>query len=200
MRKQQRFVAIEGPVSYIIGFHDTTDVSVTQHTTHRADPAVPISHPGDTIHRTGLTRAETHTFVNTSREFAMLFEVNGHTLKLCASDYIALAVGDRVRAVCEPIPDCPMLVRDWHNQTRGIRLRDLPTPLASVATEICFSLILIVIGLGAVFLSGDDGDARTFTLIGCGLVAFAALCALSANRGAARTARTHAELDRLTRR
>ena len=79
MRKQQRFVAIEGPVSYIIGFHDTTDVSVTQHTTHRADPAVPISHPGDTIHRTGLTRAETHTFVNTSREFAMLFEVNGHT-------------------------------------------------------------------------------------------------------------------------
>ena len=82
MRKQQRFVANEGPVSYIIGFHDTTDVSVTQHTTHRADPAVPISHPGDTIHRTGLTRAETHTFVNTFREFAMLFEVNGHTLKL----------------------------------------------------------------------------------------------------------------------
>jgi hypothetical protein len=197
MRGQQRFVAIEGPVSYIIGSHDTTDVSVTQHTTHREEPAMPFAHPDDAIHRRGLTRTEMHTFVNTSREFAMLFEVNGHTLKLSASDYIALAVGDRIRAVCESVPDCPMLVRDWHNQTRGIRFRDLPAPLASVATEISLSLILLVIGFGAVLLSGNGRDARTFTLIGCGLVAFAALCALSAYRGAARTARTHAELDRL---
>jgi hypothetical protein len=197
MRTTGRFVVVDGKVDHIIGSHDTTDVNITEQITTHPDDGPYSADPFDQ-RRHGFTRTETHTFVNTSREFAMLFEVNGHTLKLASADYIALATGDSVRAVCERVPDCPLLVLDWSNRTRGIRWRALPSPLAGAASEIGGSLVLLAIGIGAVFLWRDFDGSILPPLIGGGAVVLAGLAAIGAYRRADGLARTHAELDRLT--
>lgn len=196
MTEADHFVVIDGAVTYIIGSHDTTDVQITRHTTHYPHPATPFEDPLTPHRQVALTRPETHTFINSSREFVMLFEVNGRTLKLVCEDYIALAVGDQIRATCDPVPDCPLLVRDWHNKTRGIRARMVPAPLAGVASEIGASIVLLVIGAASMLVSDDFPGSPFPTVIALGALLFASLCAFSAYRGADRLARVHRALDR----
>ena len=118
MIAQSRFlVVVEGPIDRILGSHRTTDVSITEHTSSRPGTAG------------GAHQTETHIFVHTSREFAMLLEVKGRTLKLVNDYYIAAAEGDDVRALCEPTHNGPLVVKDWHNRTRSIRFRHVPRPL-----------------------------------------------------------------------
>jgi hypothetical protein len=158
----------------------------------------PVSADPDRRHET-VPHTETHTFVNTSREFAMLLEVKGRTLKLVSDDYLAVAVGDTVRAVCEPSVNGPLYVRDWHNVSRSIRFRTIPAPLAGAATAIGFSIILLVIGYGALSMWGSFESSLALPLVGMSLVLAAAVCAVSAYRTAKRLFHIQAALDRLAR-
>lgn len=180
-----RFLVIEGPIDRILGSHRTTDVSITEHTSSR---------PGTTgaAHQT-----ETHTFVNTSREFAMLLEVKGRTLKLVSDDYIAATEGDDVRALCEPTHNGPLVVKDWHNRSRAIRFRHVPQPLSGVATELLWTIILLLAGIGVIVGFWPEADALFPTLVGVALLVAAAILAGAAVRKASGFARIHAELDRL---
>lgn len=192
-----RFKAIFGPVTRILGSHDTTDISITEHTTTRHDPHPGFDPNAPHLH-SGHTRTETHTFVNTTREFVMLLEVEGRTLKLASNDYLAVAVGDTVRAICEPNPNGPLIVLDWHNVTRDIRFRTLPSPLAGVTAEIACSVVLLAAGIGTLVGFAHEADATFPRLVVIALVAAAAILAVFAYRGADRLSQRHAELDRLT--
>ena len=115
-----RYECIKGTVDRVIGSHQTTDVRITEETTM-------AMHQSSSAH--GHHHSETHTFVNTSREFAMLIEVQGHTLTLVSDEYIAVAIGGEVQAICEVVPDAAMRVLDWSNATRKIRFRTISSPL-----------------------------------------------------------------------
>jgi hypothetical protein len=191
------FKAIFGPVTRILGSHDTTDISIAEHTTTRHEPHPGFDPNASHLHA-GNTHTETHTFVNTAREFVMLLEVEGRTLKLASNDYLAVAVGDTVRAICEPNPNGQLVVLDWHNVTRGIRFRTLPSPLAGVAAQIIWSLALLAAGCGMLFGFAQAADALFPRLVAIALVVAAAILAVAAYGGADRLSQGHAELDRLT--
>ena len=179
------YQCIEGTVDRILGSHRTTDVNITESTTTH-HPVTP-----DTQYRT-----ETHTFVNTSREFVMLLEVKGRTLRLVSNDYIAVAVGDEVRAICEPVTDAPLMVRDWCNTTRSIRFRTVQTPLEGAGADLAWAGILVFIGAICLFVYlRYDNDGFKWGALGA--VIMAALLALYAMRTADHLARINAELDRL---
>jgi hypothetical protein len=180
-----RFLVVEGPIDRILGSHRTTDVSITEHTSSRPGTA-------GAAHQT-----DTHAFVNTSREFAMLLEVKGRTLKLVSDDYIAAAEGDVVRALCEPTHNGPLVVKDWHNRTRSIRFRNVPRPLAGVAANIVWTVILLIAGVGTVLGFRQESHAFFPTLIGVALLAASALLAAATVQKASALAQAHAELDRL---
>lgn len=179
------YQCIEGTVDRILGSHRTTDVSITESTTTH-HPVTP-----DTQYR-----AETHTFVNTSREFVMLLEVKGRTLRLVSNDYIAVAMGDDVRAICEPVADAPLMVRDWCNTTRSIRFRTVQTPLEGVGADLAWAGILVLVGMICLYVYlRYDSDGFKWGALGAVIVA--ALLALYAMRTADHLARINAELDRL---
>lgn len=180
-----RFLVVEGPIDRILGSHRTTDVSITEHTSSRPGTA-------GAAHQT-----ETHTFVNKSREFAMLLEVKGRTLKLISDDYIAAAEGDDVRALCQPTHNGPLVVKDWHNRSRAIRFRHVPRPLSGVATELLWTVILLIAGIGIIVGFRAETDALFPTLIGVALLVADAILAAATVRKASGLARVHAELDRL---
>lgn len=183
MTSRSRFQVVEGPVTRIIGSHRTTDVSVNEHTSTQH----PV--PPDTHYRT-----ETHTFVNSAREFVMLLEVKGRTLKLVSDDYIALAEGDLVRAICEPLPQGPLRVVDWLNRTRSIAFRSIPQPSDGLGQRLFVCAILGALGTSFVL----SGAPLLFHIVG-GFVLLAAIAILAEGGVAFRSrARTHAELDRLT--
>lgn len=181
-----RFLEVEGPIDRILGSHRTTDVSITEHTSSRRDGSVGASH-----------HSETHTFVNTSREFVMLIELKGRTLKLVSDDYIAAAEGDLVRALCEPTHNGPLLVKDWHNRTRSIRFRNVAQPLAGVAADVVWTVILLIAGVGVILGFRQESEAFFPTLIGVALLAVATILAVATMRKASGLAHVHAELDRL---
>jgi len=180
-----RFLVVEGRIDRILGSHRTTDVSITEHTSSRPGTAG------------GAHQTETHTFVNTSREFAMLLEVKGRTLKLVSDDYIAAAEGDDVRALCEPTYNGPLVVKDWHNRSRAIRFRRVPQPLSGVATELLWTIILLFAGGGVIVGFWLEADALFPSLVGVALLIVAAILAAATVRKASGLARVHAELDRL---
>jgi len=180
-----RFLVVEGPIDRILGSHRTTDVSITEHTSSRPGTA-------GAAHQT-----DTHTFVNTSREFAMLLEVKGRTLKLVSDDYIAAAEGDDVRALCQPTHNGPLVVKDWHNRTRSIRFRNVPRPLAGVAANIVWTIILMLAGIGTVLGFTQESHALFPTLIGIALLLAATILAAATVHKASGLAHAHAELDRL---
>ena len=140
--------------------------------------------------------ADTHTFVNTSREFAILLEVKGFTLKLVSSDYIAVALGDHVRAICEFVTDAPLIVSEWSNITRKIRFRTVPMPLTAAAPSIGLAIIFVLLGLVCLytFARYEVEDLQWWAF---GAVALAAVLASNALHTADRMTRVHAELDRL---
>jgi hypothetical protein len=135
--------------------------------------------------------------VNTSREFAMLLEVKGRTLKLVSDDYIAAAEGDDVRALCQPTHNGPLVVKDWHNRTRSIRFRNVPRPLAGVAANIVWTIILMLAGIGTVLGFTQESHALFPTLIGIALLLAATILAAATVHKASGLAHAHAELDRL---
>lgn len=186
-KRLPRYECIEGTVDRILGSHQTTDVNITESTTTS-------THQSSSAH--GHHHSETHTFVNTSREFAMLLEVKGHTLKLVSNDYIAVATGDEVRAICEVVPDAAMQVLDWSNVTRKIRFRTIHEPLIAAAVPIVSTAIFGLAGLVFLYAFARYAveDMEWFTL---GALAVAGLSACYALRIADRVARLHAELDRL---
>lgn len=94
---------------------------------------------------------ETQTFVNTSRKFAMLLEVNGSTLKLVSGDYIAVAIGDEVRAICDVVPGNVLLVLDWWNATRRAGFRIIPRPLEAAAAPLIMAFVLTFLGLSCLY-------------------------------------------------
>lgn len=165
--------------------HRTIDVSITESTTTH-HPVTP-----DTQYQT-----ETRTFVNTSREFVMLLEVKGRMLRLISNDYIAVAVGDDVQAICEPITDSTFMVRDWYNTTRSIRFRTVQAPLEGVGADLAWAGNLVLVGMTCLYVYlryNSDG----FKWGALGAVIVAALLALYAMRTADRLAHINAELDQL---
>ena len=126
----------------------------------------------------------------------MLLEVKGHTLKLVSNDYIAVAIGDEVRAICEVVPDAAMRVLDWSNVTRKIRFRTIPAPLMAAVVPVALTMLF---GLtGVVFLYAFTRYAvEDMEWLSLGALAVAGLSALYALRIADRMTRLHAELDRL---
>jgi hypothetical protein len=178
-----RFLVVEGAIDRILGSHRTTDVNITEHSNDRSSctGGAPF-------------QAETHTFVNTSREFAMLLEVKGRTLKLVSDDYIAAAEGDDVRALCQLTQNGPLVVKDWHNRTRAIRFRTVPQPFDGWIQRLL--IIAIMGGLGIAFVV--SGAPLFFRIVGaCVLLATVAILAEGAAAFRSR-AHTHAEMDRLT--
>lgn len=193
MKSAGRLVAVRGTVSRILGSHDTTDVQITEHSTTRYDS--PTDHGTSGVH-ISHARTETHTFVNTQREFVMLLEVDGRTLRLASDDYIALAPGDEVHAVCRTVHNGPLLVRDWNNVTRSIRFRTVPTPLDAAAKRIVGALVSLTIAVGCainIYFYGSEMAVVGFVIASI----VAAILAPAALRKAHRMARLHAELDRL---
>lgn len=186
MIASSRFIAVEGQIDRILGSHRTTDVTITEHTATRHSGTAGTPH-----------QADTHTFVNTSREFAMLLEVKGRTLKLVSDDYIAAAEGDIVRALCEPTHNGPLVVKDWHNRSRAIRFRNVPQPLPGVATDLLWTVILLIGGIGIIVGFWPEADALFPILVGVALLVAAAILAAATVRKASGLARAHAELDRL---
>ena len=182
-----RYQSVEGAVDRILGSYRTTDVNITETTST-------LMHESSSPH--GHHHSETHTFVNTSREFAMLLEVKGYTLKLVSNDYIAVAIGDEVQAICAVIPDAAMRVLDWSNVTRSIRFRTIPMPLVAAAVPLALTAFLTLFGL--IFLYAfarySVEDLEWWTLSALILAGVSAFCAW---RTADRMARIHAELDRL---
>jgi hypothetical protein len=123
--------------------------------------------------------------------------VKGRTLKLVSDDYIAAAEGDVVRALCEPTHNGPLVVKDWHNRTRSIRFRNVPRPLAGVAVNIVWAVILLIAGVGTVLGFRQESHAFFPTVIGVALLAASALLAAATAQKASALAQAHAELDRL---
>lgn len=186
MMKLPRYQCIEGTVDCILGSHQTTDVSITERTT----PMNQSFLPNDGY------RAETHTFVNTSREFTMLLEVKGYTLKLVHNDYLTVALGDDVRAICEVVTNAPLLVCDWSNITRKIRFRAIPMPLAAAAMAIGLAAIFVLLSFVCLYASARYGVVN-LQWWAIGAVALAAVLAINGLHTANRMTRVHAELDQL---
>lgn len=184
MNDRYGFKVIQGPVTRILGSHRTTDISISEHSsTH------PAAAPGDHHH------TETHTFVNTAREFVMLLEVEGYTLKLVSADYIALVEGDVVRAICQPIPHGPFLVVDWLNKTRGIAFRSVPRPTDGWAPRLVF--IVVMTALGAGFVVSDT--PLVFKIVGTAVLVAALLLIVEGVRAFRSRDHAHAALDRLAK-
>ncbi len=141
-------------------------------------------------------RAETHTFVNTSREFTMLLEVKGYTIKLVSNDYIAVTLGDDVRAICEVVTNAPLLVCEWSNITRKIRFRTVPMPLTAAATAIGLAAIFVLLGLVCLY-AFTRYDVEGLQWWAFSAVALAAVLTINGMHTADRMTRIHAELDRL---
>lgn len=182
-----RYECIKGTVDRILGSHQTTDVRITEETTMSM-------HQSSSAH--GHHHSETHTFVNTSREFAMLIEVQGHTLKLISDDYIAVTIGDEVQAICEVVPDAAMRVLDWSNVTRKIRFRTISSPLLAAAVPVALTIFFGLAGMIFLYAFARYAieDMEWWTLVA---LAVSGLSACFALRIADRRARIHAALDRL---
>jgi len=127
----------------------------------------------------------------------MLLDVKGCTIKLVSNDYIAVAVGDEIRAICEVIADAPLLVLDWSNVTREIRFRTVPMPLTAAGTSIGLAVVLVFLGLVCLytFARYEVEDLQWWAF---GAVALAAVLASNGLHTANRMTRVHAELDRLS--
>lgn len=191
------FELVEGRVARILGSYDVTDVEEGEYETTHLDHAA--AHAAGTVAVPGgpYARTERHRFVNVSREFAMTLEVGGRTLRLVSGDYLAVAAGDEVRALCEPSPGGPLLVRDWHDVTRGIRLRTYPTPLAGAGGAIAASLGMVVTGAFWLAKLSDPGGPGLLDLVGVALLVLAVILAIAACAEADRLQRLHRALDRL---
>jgi len=137
-----RYECIKGTVDRVIGSHQTTDVRITEETTM-------AMHQSSSAH--GHHHSETHTFVNTSREFAMLIEVQGHTLTLVSDEYIAVAIGGEVQAICEVVPDAAMRVLDWSNATRKIRFRTISSPLMAAVVPVGLTIFFGLAGMSFLY-------------------------------------------------
>ncbi|WP_174278891.1 hypothetical protein [Sphingomonas bacterium] len=186
MAGPSRFLVVEGPIARVLASHRTTDVHITEQTTaHHPDAHGSIN--------------DTHVFVNTAREFAMLLEVKGHTLKLVDVDYIAVAEGDEVRAVCRRSYSGPLIVMDWHNRTRAIRFRTIPQPLDGVMTDIVGTALLVIAGVVIAVWFGRETDSDKAMAIAAFLVFSALVLSLLILRKATELARVHEALDALTR-
>lgn len=184
MNERYGFKVIQGPVTRILGSHRTTDVSISEHnSTH------PTAEPREHRH------TETHTFVNTAREFVMLLELEGYTLKLVSDDYIALVEGDMVQAICQPLPQGPFLVVDWLNNTRGIAFRSVPQPTEGWAPRSLLIAIMMVLGLAFV---GSD-TPLVFKIAGTAVLIAALLLIVEGVRAFQSRTYTHAALDRLAK-
>lgn len=189
-----RYQRIEGTVDRILGSHQTTDVKFTEQTTTTHPPVtfderyplIPDMH-----HHT-----ETHTFVNTSREFAMLLEVNGSTLKLVSDDYIAVAIGDEVRAICGVVPGNALLVLDWWNVTRRIHFRIIPKPLEAATPPLIMAFVLTLLGLSCLY-TFDRYASEEAAWCGLAAVVLAGLVGLYGWRTADRNKRMNATIDHL---
>lgn len=188
MTRTSRYIAVRGSVDRILGSHDTTDVRITEHTSTRhdaahhadpVDPAAAFAHP----------RTETHTFINTTREFVMLIEVAGRTLRLASDDYIALARGDEVRAICEPTPNGPLRVLDWTNVTRGIRFRTVPAPLTAIIRPVAGAAVCVVFAAAFIYAAYPVGMIAA-------VVGALALAGSAVSEGS-RLSRAHAAIDEL---
>lgn len=193
MAQQFHVKCIEGTVNRILGAHQTTDVQITERTTTVGQPSASTAKP---FFRDEPARTETHTFVNTSREFAMLIEVEGYTLKLISGDYIAVALGDKVRAICEVVTDAPLLVLDWSNVTRQIRFRNVPAPLTEAAPALLLSTLFILLAFVCLHTSAryhlDYLQWCAFAAVASGVI-----LAIYGFHTADRITRVHAEIDGL---
>ncbi|MBA4044706.1 hypothetical protein [Blastomonas sp. CCH8-A3] len=99
---------LEGEISLLVGRHDVTDVHVSGYSS---------SAGGNSSHA--------HVFVNSSREFAVLFELGGKTVKLCSGDYIAVAPGDKMSVIARQEANGLWYALDAVNLSRGISWIDL---------------------------------------------------------------------------
>ena len=193
MVQRLHYQCIEGTVDRILASHHTIDVEITEHTVPTHQPAALTEKP---FFRDEPARTETHTFVNTSREFAMLIEVEGYTLKLISDDYIAVALDDKVRAICEVVTDAPLLVSDWSNITRQIRFRNVPTPLTAAAPALLLAILFVL----AAFVCLHTFSRYHLDYLQWGALAAVASAVVLAIYGlhtADRITRVHAEIDEL---
>lgn len=99
---------LEGEITLLIGRHDTTDVHVSGHSSSAGDNS-----------------SHVHVFVNSSRQFAVLFELDGKTVKLCSGDHIAIAQGDKMSVIVRQEANGLWYALDAVNLSRGISWIDL---------------------------------------------------------------------------
>lgn len=99
---------LEGEITLVIGQHQTTDV-----------------HVSGSSSAAGGHSSHTHVFVNSSRQFAVLFELDGKTVKLCSGDHIAVAQGDKMSVIARQEANGLWFALDAVNLSRGISWVDL---------------------------------------------------------------------------
>jgi hypothetical protein len=135
-----------GTVFRMLNRHDDTNISIYDVTVQAGQHIGVHHHP---------THTETRTFINQSRNYSAIFEMDGDTYKFTDRDHIVLTAGDEVRIVWYLRADGLRKIVAMSNVSRRIARRafvDAQTPLINgLAGAVVLCVASALFGLGWFF-------------------------------------------------